>query len=261
VKFKIKEGVWSIVANTFDPAKRPPLDFNSINIKDTILCKGDSLLLTASNGISYQWFKNDTLQKNNSKNYLNVWDSGYYYVLIKNNIGEIVKSKIFHVSVGIAPNLFVQPTISFGNNNELVANYGNAFQWFRNKVPIPNAVNRVYKPLDNAYYTVAAIINSCFSLQSKGINFIINPIFEIDKNSYISFFPNPVVDNIKVVFRLLNDQSVRVTIYNEAGKKVLDFNNVKNGDNLSLISLVRGVYLITFTTVDSEIKYSSKLIK
>jgi hypothetical protein len=165
------------------------------------------------------------------------------------------------VSVGIAPNLFDQPTISFGNNNELVANYGNAFQWFRNKVPIPNAVNRVYKPLDNAYYTVAAIINSCFSLQSKGIDFIINPIFEIDKNSYISFFPNPVVDNIKVVFRLLNDQSVRVTIYNEAGKKVLDFNNVKNGDNLSLISLVRGVYLITFTTVDSEIKYSSKLIK
>lgn len=261
VKFKLKEGVWNINANSFDTANRIPLDINSVNIKDTVLCKGDSLLLTANNGISFQWFKNDTLLKNSNKKYLNVWDSGYYYVLSKNAIGEIVKSKIFHVSIGIAPNLFVQPTISFNNNNELVANYGVAFQWFRNQILIPNAVNKVYKPLDNASYTVASIINGCFSSQSNAINFISNPIFEIDKNNYISFFPNPVIDYIKVVFRLVNDQPVRVAIFNEIGKKMLDFNNVKNGDNLSLISLVRGIYLITFTTVVSDIKYSSILIK
>jgi hypothetical protein len=260
IKFKVKNGNWNIEAITFLQAQRSKISIDSLNKLDTLMCKGDTIVLSGNPSSQNLWFKNDTLILNNATGYLNIWDSGYYYSIMLNPLGGYNKSPTMHVMLN---NSYIPATLSItmNSNNELVANSNNVIQWYQNSILIIGATNNFFKPMVNAYYTAKTTIDGCTSSPSFPIFYVAQALFQIDSKNYISFFPNPVNDKVNIYYQLANNESLQVIIYALNGRKLMEFENVYSGDMLQVEKLSRGVYPVLFITKKDKKQFTGQLIK
>jgi hypothetical protein len=260
IKFKVKTGVWNIVAFSFTKANRTELPLESIKNIDTLLCKGDTIVLSANSSIKYQWYKNDTLLQNSVQNYCNIWDSGYYRLVRTDLTGVKNTSLSFHVILRNI-NIPATPIVTIIAKQELVANGRGLLQWYINEKVIPGANKSIYKPTVNAIYTVKSTIDNCTSSPSFPIFFLPQTLFPIDANSFITFFPNPSIDKVKVYYMLATNESLEVIVYNLNGAKIMELSDVHNGDVIPLENLSHGVYPILFITKNGKKQFTGQLIR
>jgi alpha-L-rhamnosidase len=260
IKFKVKSGEWEVLAFSFAQSKRAVIDLMTVSKTDTVLCKGDTVVLTAGAGKIFQWYKNDQLLKNSTNHYLNIWDSGYYYVVTPGTNARLDTSRKYRVAMSIY-NVPVQPSIFINDSRELVLNAGAVFQWYRNDIVVPGVIDRIYKPSDNAVYSVRTIANNCISMASVGLLYIARALVEIDEKQFITLFPNPAVDHFNLVYKLNSTQPVHVSIMASDGVKVGSFENVISNTRIPLDGLKHGVYIITLTIPGEKKQYSLRLVK
>ncbi|MDB5230098.1 MAG: Bacterial alpha-L-rhamnosidase [Chitinophagaceae bacterium] len=259
IKFKVREGNWNIIALNFTAPNRQFISILNPPRSDSTICKGDTLVLSATGGILYHWYRNDTLLRIGAQSFLNVWDSGVYYVITHSASGKTDTSKKYHVYLNgqVSP---PTPVININQDKVLVSNYPSGNQWYFESQVISGANKPAFKPEKNGNYFVRVTINTCTSPPSSPIFYLSHYAFQLDHDQYLTLFPNPASDIIKIYFQLSDINLVAVKITNIQGQLVKQFLSIKNGSVLSLNGLVAGIYTASIIVPGRQI-YSLQLIK
>lgn len=108
------------------------------------MCIGDSVQITTEQYAHYQWSNGATTQT------ITVKEGGVYNVVVSDAFGCSAQSTSIVVSTYPQP---PAPVIS-NINNTLYSSPALGYQWARNGTAIPDATDRVYKPLQSGSYTV-----------------------------------------------------------------------------------------------------------
>jgi hypothetical protein len=89
------------------------------------------------------------------------------------------------------------------------------------------------------------------------LNLILVGINELEEISGVSVYPNPFSDEINV--SLKKDDNLRLVLYNDAGKQILD-KHIEKSAILNTRYLITGFYLIVFYSGKQKL-YGTKIIK
>ena len=141
----------------------------------TSVCKGDSILLTASAGSSYQWLFNGGVINNASNQSIYASSNGYYSVSVTNQSGCVATSSSIPLSVLSLPTASISYTntvICPGGNIVLNAVASNPLseQWYFNGTPVSSNANNAYTASNPGTYTlVVTDQNSCKSVPSNAV--------------------------------------------------------------------------------------------
>lgn len=178
---------------------------NVYNSGDTILCDGQTELLSVQNNIafSYQWFKNG-IQISGATNYqLTVSQPGNYYCALNSPCGVNFSTQ---VNIVVSPPL-PSPTVSVLGNLLFCNNLSSAYQWYLNGTPISGAINQSYQATQFGYYSVEVFNN-------QGCSAFANPVYFNAQNfipvSMFSYSANSICQNQCITFY---DNSTNQPIY------------------------------------------------
>lgn len=132
-------------------------------------CSGDSIDLSITGGISYQWYRNGVQIPGETTTNLTVAMSGLYSVRVINGIGCADSAASANVVVSPSPNasLSVTGNLNFcvGNNVLLTApgtiQSGYTYVWLRNGSSINGATAPFYSASNSGTYTVVVTLGIC----------------------------------------------------------------------------------------------------
>jgi hypothetical protein len=88
-------------------------------------------------------------------------------------------------------------------------------------------------------------------------------LLKFSKEDVISYYPNPVKEQLYLKWELINDNKVlSITVYGISGQVLRNFSNTENSDNqiISFEQYPRGVYLVALNYKNGEQK-TIKIIK
>lgn len=226
-----------------------PLPTISITGNNTA-CFGDSVSLASSEGLSYQWLKNNTVITNATDTLYKAYESGYYTVVVTNGLGCSDTSEAIEITIHPLP----VPVIT-ANGMELSTGTYNSYQWYHNGNPITGAVNQNYTMVvtTGAYTVFVTDANGCSAMSqpftgSTGIS-------QTDINNYASVFPNPFNDWIYIDMKQ-SGLSVEVTSID--GRYILSH---KGSGKIEVSSLTNGVYIFKILDSRSQTIAVSKYVK
>ena len=128
------------------------------------ICQGQSIVLTATTGTTYQWLFNGTAIPGETASTLIVSQAGNYTVSVSNGLCSVTSS-VFNIT------LFVPTIASAGNVNyiciggslNLTASNGTSYQWQLNGVDILGATAATYAATQAGNYTVSVSNGTCSS--------------------------------------------------------------------------------------------------
>lgn len=125
---------------------------------DTVLCQGESTLLTCTNASSFLWSTGSTERS------ISVSETGTYSVIVTNSMG-CTQSASIDVHVYDLPNLMIlgDTVLCQGEQTELLAIGGNSYLWSNGST---NASITV-APANSTSYTVQAFNGVCMSEMSR----------------------------------------------------------------------------------------------
>ena len=140
------------------------------------LCSGDSVDLSITGGVSYQWFRNGTQIPGATTTQITVGNSGLYSVRVINGIGCADSSASANVVVSPSPSasLSVTGNLNFcvGNNVLLTApgtiQGGFTYVWLRNGNVINGATAPFYSASNSGTYTVVISFGICTDTLMNG---------------------------------------------------------------------------------------------
>ncbi len=169
---------------------KPPAQI--VALGNTQICMGQSTILSANNspGVSYQWYKNDTLLPGATLRTFTASSTGNYYVHELNTNNCDSTSNTIHLDVFEYPN----PTLTYngipytclGSNLNLYtpsqANY--SYQWIFDGLPISGAVDTNYVATASGNYSVIVTNQGICSDTSTTLE--INPAPEETQICYAS---------------------------------------------------------------------------
>ena len=80
---------------------------------------------------------------------------------------------------------------------------------------------------------------------------------ELDNNTLSKFFPNPVLDNVSLKYRLANTEKIKVRLFDISGKFIINLLEEKQTagshiENFNLSHLPKGAYFLFFTTSNNK---------
>lgn len=155
------------------------------------------------------------------------------------------------VSVTLSP---ARPVISV-NGFDLSSSAAAGNQWFLNGVAIPGATAAVYRPLQPGTYTVQVTNGACSSIVSEAVNFVSGG------GEYIRLQPNPVRDQLQVIWMLRNSVQLHARLYTSQGVLLQRYSNLTSGVLLQVGHLQPGVYLLELLSTDGKKQYSYRFVK
>jgi|GEM_PF-392489 len=129
-----------------------------------VLCTGSSIVLTATGGTSYQWFRNGVAISGAISSTYAATLSGTYSVTIFNNGCSASASNQTVITAGTAPTGSISPSsgiLCTGSSIALTVNGGTSYQWFRNGVTIAGATASTYAATLSGTYTATIFNNGC----------------------------------------------------------------------------------------------------
>jgi hypothetical protein len=159
------------------------------------------------------------------------------------------------IAVAPAP---AKPTITQGNDNELISSSLTGNQWFNESVAIDGATDPVYSPpAQGGNYRVQATINGCASVISDPFHYP-SP----GGGDAVRLYPNPVENWLRIVFDFPDVDAVTVVLYNLRGEKILEKRNVRCGSMLSLAAYAPGNYILRLVNpANNKVLSSQQVIK
>lgn len=121
------------------------------------LCAGSTVVLTASGGTTYQWYKDGVAITGATGTTLNVTQPGTYTADVISGTCKGVATNSAVVTGGALPTGNVTPataTLCPGNTVALTATGGSTYQWFLNGTAIPGATAAIYNATQTGTYSV-----------------------------------------------------------------------------------------------------------
>jgi hypothetical protein len=157
----------------------------------TTFCSGSSVLLTASTGAGYQWYKDGTTITGAAGATHTATASGAYTVEISNASGCTNTS----AAINITATVVATPAI-IQMSDSLVSNAAGGNQWYLNNTALTGSINQKHKILNTGSYTVRVTdVNGCQSAFSIPLAVVITATSNVTLNSKEwTVFPNPVTN-------------------------------------------------------------------
>lgn len=128
------------------------------------ICIGGSIVLTATGGTSYLWYRNGTVINGQTEATLTVTQAGTYTATIKQGTctGQATNSSV--ITVANAPTGNITPdqtSICAGSSVQLTATGGTSYVWFLDGVEIPNQTASILNANQAGTYTVTIKQGDC----------------------------------------------------------------------------------------------------
>lgn len=138
---------------------------------DTLLCEGDSTVLTCSTANSYLWSSGETSKS------IRVGDSGVYTVVVTNTMG-CTNSASLNVHVDSYPEIMItgDTILCLGQQSMLFASGGTSFLWDDGTTTF----NRVIAPEENTSYSVQVSNGICTSTATQYVVVNERPVAHIE---------------------------------------------------------------------------------
>jgi len=96
---------------------------------------------------------------------------------------------------------------------------------------------------------------------AEKFSYVVTAIVNVGGGNYLSIAPNPAKDFIVIRYNLPGNITASVELYDLNGKKVLTKNNVKDGDQVNLMQLAGGMYVLKIYNSNGRMIGSTKIIK
>jgi trimeric autotransporter adhesin len=128
------------------------------------ICEGGSLVLTATGGTSYTWFRNGTVINNQTEATLNVSEPGTYTATIRQGDCSGPASNSSVITLASAPSGSIAPataSICEGGSVLLTASGGTSYAWFRNGVLIPGQNGSTLSVTESGTYSATIKQGDC----------------------------------------------------------------------------------------------------
>lgn len=218
---------------------------------NTTVCFGDTVLLTSSAGLTYQWLKNNTIISNATDTSYKAYESGSYSVVVAYDLGCSDTSEAVTITIHPLPT-----PIIIVNGMELSTSTFSSYQWYHNGNPITGAINQTYTMVatTGAYTVLVTDENGCTAMSApytSGTS--INPV--IGMAAYATIYPNPFNGWLYVD---MQKQDLILDIISIDGRVVLSH---KGSGKIETNALVDGVYIISIKAPKSSILATEKYIK
>lgn len=226
-----------------------PLPTISITGNNTA-CFGDSVSLTSSEGLTYQWLKNNTVITNATDTSFKAYESGNYAVIVTNNLGCSDTSEAMEIIIHPLP----VPVIT-ANGMELSTGAYSSYQWYHDGNPITGAINQNYTMVvtTGAYTVFVTDANGCSAMSQPFTGG--TGISQTDIDDYVSVFPNPFNDWIYIDMK---QSGLSVEVITIDGRYILSH---KGSGKIDVSSLTTGVYIFKILDSRSQTIAVSKYVK
>lgn len=205
-------------------------------------CPDEDLIFEVMEGAeNYQWLKNESIIENAVNPVFEPIYSGIY-TLIANNQHCVSTSE----SIEVTAYEMETPMVSLDNNHVLSSTEANAYQWFQNGTPIPDATQQSYIVLESGVYWVETTsIDGC-TANSNQTEVTLASVHTIHTKS-IDIYPNPTHDVLQIIPQNISNQHFRIDLYDMTGQLILQDTGRFNDDEriyLELSHLPTGVYVL-----------------
>jgi hypothetical protein len=242
----------------------------TLTAPDTIICTGDSVLLTGTSGGSLQWYLNGNpiIGATTNTHYAT---TGGNYNMIKTNLSGCSDSADNNVTVIelASPVVSISASDSIicpGDSVLLTGNPNENNQWYLNGNIIAGATsNTYYTTTPGVYNMTSTNANSCTDSADAGVVLVAGTLqdctagIEDDMNTHFQLFPNPADDHVYI--QDMVQPVEQILIYDCNGKTVMTVKNITTNNNLlNINSLSPGMYLVSFFTEDGS-RITRRIIK
>lgn len=156
-----------------------PLPSGTLSPASATFCPGESQLLTATGGSSYEWYLNGTIISGVTTPSYAATSPGTYSVMIINGGCGSFASNTSVISAGINPSGNITPAtavICAGSAQLLSTSGGTAYQWQKDGIVIPGATNASYSATSTGIYGVIISNAGCAAPAQNTSTVTVNPI-------------------------------------------------------------------------------------
>ncbi len=241
----------------------------ALTATNTVVCTGDSILLSIDPGFSYRWVKNDTVELVETTNSIYVKTGGKYYVEVYDlNSGCATTSSFIIVDeFASIPNFTVQINQNLGMLYPSISGLYtyqwqilNGSTWYN--IPAPLGTQSTYSPNSSGTYKVIISNGNC----TKEATYVFTKL-DIDNFAtveFINIFPNPSDGIFNVKLDLNAETEVEIFILDVSGRtlKAINKQSYSGSSTISVNAsdLNSGIYFVN-TRLNGVDKYHRILIK
>ncbi len=211
----------------------------TISTADSSFCTGDSALLNGAlvTGASYLWYKNNNPLSNAGKQNYYAGTAGSYR--LKVSLGSCFKmSNTINVTEKLLPAI---PVIT-RSVNLLSSSAATAYQWYKNGVIIPGAIQQAYTiSADGIYSVQITSANGCKNI-SAGMSATFTGINSWAAMAGVTAYPNPVHAVLSLNFS--DDAMHEITVADAAGRVLKILSEKGSKATIDFSVLEAGIYFI-----------------
>ncbi len=231
---------------------RPSL---TVTPSDTAFCQGGSVTLqsaTADTGLSYQWKDDNGIISNATAHFLQITQSGHYYVVAGSlHAGNCMDSSgIATVTVHPLP----EPTIGWDGSELHTESYYSTYQWYIDGQMVPGATDSVWRAVKGSYVVEVTDSNGCSSM-SDPFRVTHTGIADVRAAGQVKLYPNPVGEGVLYVNAPF---PVHVILSSMDGRVLMQ---KEQPHTVDMSCLPRGMYLIRITDTNGYSVSNEKIIK
>ncbi len=223
----------------------------------TTFCQGDSVTLTAANGLAYQWMLNGSNIAGATAETYTASASGNYSVAVS-NVTCPNASAVTSVTVNSVPS---QPVITQVGNN-ITSTAANSYQWYYNGAIISGATSQTYPATQDGNYVVVVSNSSGCEASSDTLLVTVTGVTAFETVNSLNIYPNPYTESTSLQLTLADNAMVTMEVYSTIGEKVqtLTAQNYSAGTYTFTFGAKQqgyaaGVYFVK-TTINGKMKVS-----
>jgi hypothetical protein len=90
---------------------------------------------------------------------------------------------------------------------------------------------------------------------------VVTAVTNWSNGDYIKMYPNPVVTNMQVDYKLGMQRELTLMVYDMSGREVLEQKKLKSGDQVNMSRLLRGIYQYQLLEKTGKLLMAEKLLK
>jgi hypothetical protein len=100
-----------------------------------------------------------------------------------------------------------------------------------------------------------------FDIVFKTVANVVTAVTNYSNGDYVRTYPNPVINLMKVEFKLGMQRELTLKVYDMSGREVLEQKKIKSGDQVNMSRLLRGIYQYQLIDKTGKLLMAEKLLK